>query len=55
MPIILATWEAEIKRTEVQENLSQKYPTQNRVDGVAQAVEHLPSKLTKKVNTLKRG
>jgi hypothetical protein len=40
MPIILATQEAEIRRTAVQsqlgqivcENLSQKFPTQNRAD-----------------------
>jgi hypothetical protein len=52
MPIILATQEAEIRRIIVQgypgqivcKTLSWKYPTQNRPDGVAQLVEHLPSK-----------
>jgi hypothetical protein len=32
----------------VQETLFQKYPTQNRTGGVAQVVEHLPSKCEKK-------
>jgi hypothetical protein len=51
-PVILATWEAEIRnimvhsqpRQIVCEILSQKYPTQNRAGGVAQAVLCLPSK-----------
>jgi hypothetical protein len=45
MPIILVTQETEIRRKEVggqprkiaQETLSQKYPTQERAGGVAQA------------------
>jgi hypothetical protein len=50
-PVILAQ-EAEIRRIAVQsqpkqivpKNLSCKYPSQNRPDGVAQVVESLPSK-----------
>jgi hypothetical protein len=46
MPVILATQEAKIRRILVQshprqivqEILSQKYPTQKRVDGVAQGI-----------------
>jgi hypothetical protein len=46
-PIVLATWEAEIRRKMVQsqprqiahETLSGKYPTQSRVDGVAQMID----------------
>jgi hypothetical protein len=52
IPVILAIQEAEIGRIEVQsqprqtvlKNLSQKYPTQKRTGGMAQVVEHLPSK-----------
>jgi hypothetical protein len=48
----LATHKAEIRRIAVQsqpgkivrETLCGKYTTQNRVSGVAQVVEHLPSK-----------
>jgi hypothetical protein len=39
------------------ETLSQKYPTQKRASGVAQVVEHLPSKLealTSNSSTLKK-
>jgi hypothetical protein len=50
MPIILATQETEIRKTEVQsqpcqivqETLSQKYPTQNRAGGVTEVVELPP-------------
>jgi hypothetical protein len=48
--LILATWEAEVRRIKVQgqlgqkERLSKKYPTQKRAGEVAQVVEHLPSK-----------
>jgi hypothetical protein len=46
MPVILATEEAEIRRTKVQtqprqivhETLSWKNPTQKRADGVAQVI-----------------
>jgi hypothetical protein len=52
MPVILATWEAEIRRVVigsqsrqiVQETLSQKYPTHNRVGGVAPVIGNLPNK-----------
>jgi hypothetical protein len=52
MPVILTTWEAEIRRIMVQcqlkqivhETLSQKYPTHKRAGKVTQVVEHLPSK-----------
>jgi hypothetical protein len=52
MPGILATWKAEKTRITVQsqprkivhKTLSQEYPTQNRVGGVVQVVELLPSK-----------
>jgi hypothetical protein len=46
MPVILATSEAGIRRSALakSETLSQKYPTQKRAGGVAQVVEHLPSK-----------
>jgi hypothetical protein len=52
MPIILATWEAEMRRIEVEasmgkwfmKHLSQKYSIQKRFGGVVQMVEHLPSK-----------
>jgi hypothetical protein len=51
-PVILATQETEIRRIKalsqfwqiVGEALSQKHPTQNKADGVAQVVEQLPSK-----------
>jgi hypothetical protein len=50
-PVILTTWEAEIRRIKVQaslgqivlETLSQKHPTQKRAGGVSQVVEWLPS------------
>jgi hypothetical protein len=59
VPVILATQEAEIRRITVQsqpgqiilQTLSQKYPTQNRTGGVAQAVESLPSKYNALVQT----
>jgi hypothetical protein len=38
MPVIPATWEAEIRRITVHEILSQKYTTQKRAGGVAQVV-----------------
>jgi hypothetical protein len=52
MPIILATWEAEMRRIIVQsqpgqivqETLSRKYPKQNRAGRVGQVVKRLPSK-----------
>jgi hypothetical protein len=52
MPIILATWEAEIRGITVQSQpgqivlkiLSQKYSTQKSAGGVAQVVKSLPSK-----------
>jgi hypothetical protein len=51
-PIILATWEAEIRRITVQgqpgqiiqETLSWKYPAWKRAGEVTQVIEHLPSK-----------
>jgi hypothetical protein len=51
-PVILATWEAEIGRIEVQaqhrekacKTLSLKYTQQKMAGGVAQAVQCLPSK-----------
>jgi hypothetical protein len=51
MLIILGTWEAEIRRIEVQsqprqivhETLFQKYPTQKRAGGVVQVIQCLPS------------
>jgi hypothetical protein len=51
-PVILPTQETEIRRIVVQsqpgqivhETLSQKKPSQKRAGGVAQMVEHLPSK-----------
>jgi hypothetical protein len=52
MPVILATQEAEIRRIVVPsqfrqivyDTLSQTNPSQKKADGVAQAVECLPSK-----------
>jgi hypothetical protein len=52
MPVILATWEAQISGIVVQsqpwqrvcKSLSQKYPTQKRAGGVARVAEHLLSK-----------
>jgi hypothetical protein len=52
MPVILATWEGEIRRISVQSQLGQnslrhlipKNPTQNRAVGVAQVLEFLSSK-----------
>jgi hypothetical protein len=52
MPVILATWEAEIRKIAVQsqprqivhKTLPLKYTTRNRAGGVAEVVEHLPSK-----------
>jgi hypothetical protein len=51
-PVILATWETEIRRItvqsqprqEVHKTLSRKNSMQNRAGGVAQVVECLPSK-----------
>jgi hypothetical protein len=51
-PIIFATQEVEIRKISVQsqpeeivhKTLSQKYPMQNRVGGVAKVIECLPSK-----------
>jgi hypothetical protein len=55
MPIILATWKAEIRRTAIQsqprqpvcKTLSQKYPTHTKkktADGPAQVIKCLPGK-----------
>jgi hypothetical protein len=51
MPVILATWEAEVRRITVQSQTGKvakpylkNYTTQNRAGEVAQVVEHLPSK-----------
>jgi hypothetical protein len=52
MPVILATQEAKIRRITVQsqpgkvvwKTLSQQYSTRKSAGGVAQVVEHLPSK-----------
>jgi hypothetical protein len=51
-PVILATWEAEIRRMVVPsqsrqivyENLSPKYPTYKMAGGIVQVVQHLSSK-----------
>jgi hypothetical protein len=50
MPVILATWEAEIRRIAVRgqivcETLSSKYSTQNRLGKEAQVVERLPKQV----------
>jgi hypothetical protein len=53
MPIILVIHEGEIRRIEIQSQpkhiflrpcLENKYSTQDKAGGVAQVVEHLPSK-----------
>jgi hypothetical protein len=47
MPVIRATQEAQIRSQPGQivlKSLSQKHPTQNNADRVAQVVEHHPSK-----------
>jgi hypothetical protein len=65
MSVILATWEAEIRRIMVQsqsrkivhKTLSQKYSTQNRASDVAQVGKHLPYKceaLNSNPNTIKK-
>jgi hypothetical protein len=64
MPIILATQEAEIRRTEVQAAQTDssgdpfsKNPSQKRAGGMVQVVEHLPSKheaLSSKAVTTKK-
>jgi hypothetical protein len=59
MPVILATWEAEIRRIKVQGQprqtvlkiLSQKYPMQKRVGRVAQVIKCLSTQYCQKQKT----